>query len=406
MKKKMIGAVLMASVMCGALVPAQASEEYDLTVYSIETTDPDFDTWLAAAEEATGLNINVIAAPTDTDTRQQKITTILSTGDTSVDVIQINDEMSTAFKNTGWLEGLNDTVMTEDILDNFAVGYIEDMITSADGQIVGVPGYCGYLSMWVNQEIMDEVGIESIDTLDDFKAFLAAASEKEGRYGYGGSWEKTYVFNEIAQFVNMFGGDYYDWSNEGNRKALEFMKEMVDNGWTSLDQLADKYEQMNQKFIDGDYGVVFYWGTGSEYADAGMKGDDKIHMYKVPTFEKGSIFTDSWSYVLNSASENKEAAYTFLKWIASEDGEAAIYNCFDRYPARSDVAEKVVPEDNDVKAMYATYAEELEVHGRPMLPQTMEFISEMGTLFQQYVQGDISLDDFCAQAQEAVEANQ
>nr|WP_296838531.1 extracellular solute-binding protein [uncultured Marvinbryantia sp.] len=406
MNKKMVGAVLMASVACGALIPAQASEEYDLTVYSIETTDPDFDTWLAAAEEATGLNINVVAAPTDTDTRQQKITTILSTGDTSVDVIQINDEMSTAFKNTGWLEGLNDTVMTEDILDNFAVGYIEDMITSADGQIVGVPGYCGYLSMWVNQEIMDEVGIESIDTLDDFKAFLAAASEKEGRYGYGGSWEKTYVFNEIAQFVNMFGGDYYDWSNEGNRKALEFMKEMVDNGWTSLDQLADKYEQMNQKFIDGDYGVVFYWGTGSEYADAGMKGDDKIHMYKVPTFEKGSIFTDSWSYVLNSASENKEAAYTFLKWIASEDGEAASYNCFDRYPARSDVAETVVPEDNDVKAMYATYAEELEVHGRPMLPQTMEFISEMGTLFQQYVQGEISLDDFCAQAQEAVEANQ
>lgn len=406
MNKKMVGAVLMASVACRALIPAQASEEYDLTVYSIETTDPDFDTWLAAAEEATGLNINVVAAPTDTDTRQQKITTILSTGDTSVDVIQINDEMSTAFKNTGWLEGLNDTVMTEDILDNFAVGYIEDMITSADGQIVGVPGYCGYLSMWVNQEIMDEVGIESIDTLDDFKAFLAAASEKEGRYGYGGSWEKTYVFNEIAQFVNMFGGDYYDWSNEGNRKALEFMKEMVDNGWTSLDQLADKYEQMNQKFIDGDYGVVFYWGTGSEYADAGMKGDDKIHMYKVPTFEKGSIFTDSWSYVLNSASENKEAAYTFLKWIASEDGEAASYNCFDRYPARSDVAETVVPEDNDVKAMYATYAEELEVHGRPMLPQTMEFISEMGTLFQQYVQGEISLDDFCAQAQEAVEANQ
>ena len=406
MNKKMVRAVLMASVACGALIPAQASEEYDLTVYSIETTDPDFDTWLAAAEEATGLNINVVAAPTDTDTRQQKITTILSTGDTSVDVIQINDEMSTAFKNTGWLEGLNDTVMTEDILDNFAVGYIEDMITSADGQIVGVPGYCGYLSMWVNQEMMDEVGIESIDTLDDFKAFLAAASEKEGRYGYGGSWEKTYVFNEIAQFVNMFGGDYYDWSNEGNRKALEFMKEMVDNGWTSLDQLADKYEQMNQKFIDGDYGVVFYWGTGSEYADAGMKGDDKIHMYKVPTFEKGSIFTDSWSYVLNSASENKEAAYTFLKWIASEDGEAASYNCFDRYPARSDVAETVVPEDNDVKAMYATYAEELEVHGRPMLPQTMEFISEMGTLFQQYVQGEISLDDFCAQAQEAVEANQ
>ena len=36
------------------------------------TTDPDFDEWLKNVEDATGLNINVIAAPTDSDTRQQK----------------------------------------------------------------------------------------------------------------------------------------------------------------------------------------------------------------------------------------------------------------------------------------------------------------------------------------------
>lgn len=406
MKRKVVAGLLTAAMVCGVIAPVHAEEGYDLTLYSIDTTDPDFDTWLAAAEEATGLKINVVAAPTDTDTRQQKITTVLSTGDTSVDIIQVNDEMSTAFKNTGWLYGLNDEVMTEDILNNFAVGYVSDMITSADGQIIGVPSYCGYLSMWVNQEIMDEVGITSIDTLDDFKAFLEAASEKDGRYGYGGSWEKTYVFNEIAQFVNMFGGDYYDWTNEGNRKALEFLKEMVDNGWTTLDQMADKYEQMNQKFIDGEYGIVFYWGTGHEYAEAGMKGEDKIHMYKVPTFVTPSIFTDSWSYVLNNASEHKEAAIKFLQWAASPEGEEAGWTCFDRYPARSDVAKTVVPEDNDVKQMYATYAEELEVHGRPMLPQTMEFISEIGTLFQEYVQDQITIDDFCERAQEAVENNQ
>lgn len=407
MKRKLMSAVLAAAMVCTAIGPVTAqADDYDLTLYTIQSTDPDFNTWLEAAEAATGLKINVVAAPTDSDTRQQKITTVLSTGDTSVDILEINDEMATAFKNSGWLAPLNDEVMTSDILDNFATGYVSDMLTSTDGNIIGVPSYCGYLSMWVNQEVMDEVGIDKIETLDDFKNFLAAASEKDGRYGYGGSWEKTYVFNEIAQFVNMFGGDYFDWTNENNKKALEFMKEMVDNGWTSLDQLADKYEQMNQKFIDGEYGVVFYWGTGNEYADAGMRGDDKIHMITPPTFEKATIFTDSWSYVLNSASEHKEAAYKLLQWIASEDGESYQWSCFDRYPARSDVAATVVPDDNPVKEMYSSYAENLEVHGRPMLPQTMEFISEMGTLFQQYVQGEIDIDQFCTSAQEAVENNQ
>ena len=123
MKKKVMSAVLAAAMvvgMAGNVVTVSAKEKYDLTLYSVNTTDPDFEDWLANVEDATGLNINVIAAPTDTDTRQQKITTMLSTGDTSVDVIEINDEMSAAFKNSGWLEGLNDTVMTDDIADQFA----------------------------------------------------------------------------------------------------------------------------------------------------------------------------------------------------------------------------------------------------------------------------------------------
>ena len=129
-------------------------------------------------------------------------------------------------------------------------------------------------------------------------------------------------------------------------------------------------------------------------------------MVMIPTFEKASVFTDSWSYVLNSASEHKEAAIKFLQWTASPEGEQYGWTCYDGYPARSDVAETVVPEDNEIKTMYAQYAENLEVHGRPMLPQTMEFITEIGTLFQQYITEEITIDDFCEQAQASVEANQ
>lgn len=50
-----------------------------ILLYTALTLLTQHDDWLANVEEATGLNINVIAAPTDTDTRQQRITTILST---------------------------------------------------------------------------------------------------------------------------------------------------------------------------------------------------------------------------------------------------------------------------------------------------------------------------------------
>ena len=415
MKKRTISLLLCAAMSAGVLAgcggssdsgdAAKKDGDYDLTLYSVNTTDADFDGWLQNVEEATSLKINVIAAPTDTDTRQQKITTVLSTGDSSVDVLEINDEMSASFKNTGWLESLSDTVMTEDIRGEFAQGYLEDMITDKDGNIVGVPGYAGYLAFWVNQEIMDEVGIESIDTKEDFMNYMKAASGN-GRYGYGGSWEKTYVSNELAQFVNMFGGDYFDWTNPANKEAVQFMHDLVAEGYTPIDQIADKYEQMNPKANDGKYGSLFMWGLGTDYAKADMLGEDKIHMAMVPDFSgtgERAIFTDSWNYVLNSASKNKEAAVKFLQYMASEEGVKASYEAFDRYPARKDVAEKVVPDTDPAKEIYSRYATECNVQGRPMLPQTMEFITDMGTIFQSYVKDEITVDEFCTKAQEYVD---
>ena len=415
MKKRTISLLLCAAMSAGVLAgcggssdsgdAAKKDGDYDLTLYSVNTTDADFDGWLQNVEEATGLKINVIAAPTDTDTRQQKITTVLSTGDSSVDVLEINDEMSASFKNTGWLESLSDTVMTEDIRGEFAQGYLEDMITDKDGNIVGVPGYAGYLAFWVNQEIMDEVGIESIDTKEDFMNYMKAASGN-GRYGYGGSWEKTYVSNELAQFVNMFGGDYFDWTNPANKEAVQFMHDLVAEGYTPIDQIADKYEQMNPKANDGKYGSLFMWGLGTDYAKADMLGEDKIHMAMVPDFSgtgERAIFTDSWNSVLNSASKNKEAAVKFLQYMASEEGVKASYEAFDRYPARKDVAEKVVPDTDPAKEIYSRYATECNVQGRPMLPQTMEFITDMGTIFQSYVKDEITVDEFCTKAQEYVD---
>ena len=330
-KSVMLSTVLLTGLLAGCgSGTTQASKnsenggnsKYDLTLYSINTTDADFAEWLNNVQDATGLKINVIAAPTDSDTRQQKITTILSTGDSSVDILEINDEMSASFKNSGWLDGLNDTVMTDDIRGEFAKGYLEQMITDKEGNVIGVPGYSGYLAFWVNQKIMDNAGITSIDTKEDFKKYMSAASVN-GTYGYGGSWEKTYVFNEIAQFVNMFGGDYFDWTRPENKEAIQFLYDMVKNNETPIDQIADKYEQMNPKANDGKYGCWFMWGLGSDYQKAGMLGDDKIHMAMVPSMTDDgnrAIFTDSWSYVLNSASKNKEAAIKFLKYMASEGG--------------------------------------------------------------------------------------
>ena len=67
---------------------------------------------------------------------------------------------------------------------------------------------------------------------------------------------------------------------------------------------------------------------------------------------------------------------------------------------------KVVPDTDPAKEMYSQYAEECNVQGRPLVAQTMEFISDMGTIFQSCMKDEITVDEFCKKAQEVVDTYQ
>ena len=418
MKRKTISVLLMCAMttamLAGCVKPSagngsseaeQNEDSNKITIMSQDTTYGDaFEKYIAKAEEATGLEIETVACPTNTDDRQAKITTILSSGDDSVDIITINDEMMSAFKNTGYLEPLQDTVMTDEIMAQFPEKYMKDM-TMVGENVYSVPCFMDILAFWVDEEKMANAELESIKTKEDFEKYVKANSS-DGKYGYGDAWEKTYVFNSIGTFVNLFGGDYYDWTNPKTQEAVKFMYDMMKNGETPLAQMADQYDPMMQKFFDGDYASIFmYVGAIQTFVDSGKYGPDKQHIAPMPTFENKTAYMSTWGYVLNSASKNKAAAQKFLEYAASEQGELDYTAMSSRLPARSDVlnSEELTAMDlaglDDIKE----YVNETELLARPMASQAMEFISEMGSLFQQYVSDEMSLEEFCEKAQNSVD---
>ena len=206
MKRKTISVLLMCAVttamLAGCVKPSadngsseaeQNEDSNKITIMSQDTTYGDaFEEYIAKAEKATGLEIETVACPTNTDDRQAKITTILSSGDDSVDIITINDEMMSAFKNTGYLEPLQDTVMTDDIMTQFPEKYMKDM-TMVGENVYSVPCFMDILAFWVDEEKMANAELESIETKEDFEKHVKANSG-DGKYGYGDAWEKTYVF--------------------------------------------------------------------------------------------------------------------------------------------------------------------------------------------------------------------
>ena len=375
-----------------------ASQKETITIMHIDAEVPGFLEFIEQAEKELDLEIQVVSCPANADIRQAKISTILAAGETSVDIFSVNDEMVSEFKYKGYLEPLNDRVMTEELLSKYPESYMQN-ITMKDGEVYSVPYFMDIMVFWINREM---TGDRKIQTQEDFLALLEEDWGK-GIYGYASAWDNTYVYNELSEFINHFGGDYYNWDNKNTREALTFLHDMAAKGQIPVSQMADQYEQMQQKFIDGKYASIFmYSGAMDVFERAGVYSEDKIQAVPLPQFEKSVTNIATWQYVLNQASEHKSGAMKFLKYAAGREGSISYAECMNRLPARLDI---ILEEELDIPGfeVLQDYVEHVELKERPFSKNTMKDISAIGTLFQKYMLDEISQDEFCRKAQAIVD---
>lgn len=372
-----------------------------MTILHIDAEKKGFQEFIRQAEEKLNMEITVEKCPDNADNRQAKISTILASGDKTVDLISVNDEMISEFKHKGYLVPLEEDVMTEETRKGFPQKYLES-ICEADGHIYSVPFLMDVMMFWVNQEFLNQAGVDEITDMDDIYTLQKSITDPD-KFAYGDAWENTYVYNSIGEFVNFWGGDYMDWMNPQTQEAVRSMKKMLEDGITSPVQLVDQYEQMEEKFIRGKYGCIFmYTGSLNTFRDANVYGKNKIHMAPLPQFQEKATNIATWQYVLNNASEHKEAAVKFLQYVASYEGCVDYAKLVKSYPARLDVIEK---EDINLEEidMVRKYLQEYTLNARPLCENSIEAISNMGTLFQEYVLGQCEDESFFEQAQKCIE---
>ena len=376
-------------------------DKQKLTILHINAEKKGFQEFIRQAEEKLNMEITVEKCPDNADNRQAKISTILASGDKTVDLISVNDEMISEFKYKGYLVPLEEDVMTEETRKGFPQKYLES-ICGADGHIYSVPFLMDVMMFWVNQEFLDQAGLDEIKDMDDIYTLQKSITDPD-KFAYGDAWENTHVYNSIGEFVNFWGGDYLDWMNPRTQEAVRSMKKMLEDGITSPAQLVDQYEQLEEKFIKGKYGCIFmYTGALSTFRDANVYGKNKIHMAYLPQFREKATNIATWQYVLNNASEHKEAAVKFLQYAANYEGSTDYAKLMKSYPARLDVIEN---EDINIEEidMVREYLKEYTLNARPLCENSMEAISNIGTLFQEYVLGECEDEDFFEQAQKCID---
>ncbi len=246
----------------------------------------------------------------------------------------------------GVLENLDPFVAESGMnLDDFWPGLLES--ASYDGSVYGFPRDIEVNVLYYNKDIFDEAGVAYPTddwTWDDLTAAAEALTVKDGdattRYALameGGKW---------AKWVNQAGGSILDdlrnpstctLTSDASLRGLQFFADMMDAGQAMRPADLSQAGGDAAVFASGQAAMIIQnTSRVTGFNDAGLNYD----VAPVPTPADGKRWNGAGgaAWVMSSASDNKDAAWTFLEWLAGPEGQNIYLAAGQIFPSLQSVA--------------------------------------------------------------------
>lgn len=211
-------------------------------------------------------------------------------------------------------EGLKEEDFTEGLMGH---SYFND-------QLVSLPLNRSTPILHVNKSMLDEAGLKVPTTWEELKKTANALVKKEGseykRYGVTMPYDTWYPIAMISQSNGKFfndDGSSVDFVDNGvGLKVFQYLKDLQSTGALYYPPAQDSGNIVNSMFTDGKVGML-YQSTGSIGGLSSAVDFDYVTAF-LPQNEKFATPTGGANIAMLSGSQNKEAAWEFIRWVASD----------------------------------------------------------------------------------------
>lgn len=415
-----------------ALVTASAVwAQTTVTIASVNNPDMVTMQELSTVFEEQNPDINLEWLFLDEGTLRSRLTTDVSTGSGSFDLVTVG-----AYETNLW--AANDWIVSIDQLASeypaVAEGYdFDDLLPavrdglSYEGELFAVPFYAESSFTMYNKRILDEAGLTMPDqpTWQEVRDIACQVHDPDngvvgivlrGKPGWGDN------MGPMTTVVNTFGGQWFD--AEGRpmidtpewNEAITFYRDLVTEcgppGVTGI-SFPEALQLMSagQAAIWVDATVAAGFLAGSE------AGADISHaLAPLGPVEKGNAWLWSWNLAIPAPSDAQEAAFKFLTWatskeyielVAAEKGWAAVppgtrVSTYERqeYQDAAPFAEMVLgaiqsadPNDSTAQPKIAPGVQFVQI------PEFQGIGTDVGQIMAEILSGDTSVEDGLARAQ-------
>jgi multiple sugar transport system substrate-binding protein len=295
--------------------------------------------------ENPGVKINV--TPVDWNQAVAKLQTAIA-GNTTPDVSQMGTDMMGQFGATGAFEAAPSDI---DPSLYFESAWNTNIV---DGVVSGVPWYVETRLLYYRTDIAEKAGITSPPaTWDDLKATAKAMKEKGGsKYGIGLG---TKNWQEYFPFLWSNGGDVVDASGKPALnspqavEALTFYNSFFEEGLTPT--TVPEGTDPATPFVTGETPMFFSgpWHLTGVKEAGGAGFEDKWAIAPMTKKVTATSFLGGSNLVVFKNSQNKDAAWAFVKFTSDPKTQALWYTTSSDLPAvQSGWEESAVKTDPNV----------------------------------------------------------
>lgn len=280
-------------------------------------------------------------------------------GGQKIDIIQVATEGQRLFASKGILEDLGPYIdKDKDEVDDYwndispnLKKFNEEFASGPDGETVFIPGGFNTMGMYLNKTVFEKAGVPIPEdgnwTWDEFLEAGKTIKEKTGAYLTGAG---SGYFTDVMPWLTTNGTSTFneDWSQPtydtvAAVESAEFARSLVELG------LAPKpggQFDPNTAFKQGKLASL----NGGRWPVLGIRDlkmvDDTVLVNWPTKVGNGSpVGWDAWNIAKNS--ENKEAAWTFIKFLMSKEAGSYFAEIGGTIvPARTSVANSPAFTDN------------------------------------------------------------
>jgi len=309
---------------------AASDEQIRLTIsigshgrFLVEETISEFE------EEYPNIDVEIVAVSSVPNEAFQTYSTMFSARDDSLDIIGIDPSWPFHMARAGWITPLEDLMSDEDRAD--LEDFNEEVLGTniIQGEVVGIPLYSDALMLYYRADLLEKYGFDPPTSWQELRQQAEVILDGENDPNLSGYiYQAAQIEGLTCNFVNFLsgsGGDILTADGEvvvdspEALEALTFMVDLVEDGISPRSIVTHNPNDDRIQFENGQAVFMNNWPFAmNSYLNPESPIHGKVGITRmVGHTNDGAATLGATSIAINNYSKNKQAAWTFVKYLTS-----------------------------------------------------------------------------------------